>query len=132
MKIDDIQRILIVGAGTMGQQIGLQCAMHGYQVSIYDIDPEMLDTATAQIEMYAGQLVATGRLTEAEAEAALTRITTTDDPDPDVYVDEQTAEQHLRTDRVGDVELDLDAAGEMSEAELERYLDDQLGEWEGK
>jgi 3-hydroxybutyryl-CoA dehydrogenase len=80
MKIDDVQRVLIVGAGTMGQQIGLQCAMHGYQVSIYDIDPEMLDTATAQIKMYAGQLVATGRLTEAEAKAALIRITTTADP----------------------------------------------------
>jgi hypothetical protein len=58
--------------------------------------------------------------------------TTTDHPDPDVFVEEQTAEQHLRQDRVEDVELDLDAAGEMSEAELERYLDDQLGEWEAK
>ena len=80
MKIDDIQRILIVGAGTMGQRIGLQGAMHGYQVTIHDIDPDMLNTATAQIKTYAGQLVAMGRLTEAEAEAALIRITTTADP----------------------------------------------------
>jgi 3-hydroxybutyryl-CoA dehydrogenase len=80
MKIDDIQRILIVGAGTMGQQIGLQCAMYGYQVTIYDIDSDVLDTATAQIKTYAGQLVATGRLTETEAEAGLDRITTTTDP----------------------------------------------------
>ena len=58
--------------------------------------------------------------------------TTTDAPDPDVFVDEQPAEQYLRHAEVDEVELDLDAAGEMSEAELERYLDDQLGEWEAK
>jgi len=32
MKIEDIKRVLILGAGTMGQQIGLQCAMYGYDV----------------------------------------------------------------------------------------------------
>ena len=34
MKIDDILRVLIIGAGTMGQQIGFVCAMHGYDSSI--------------------------------------------------------------------------------------------------
>ncbi len=80
MKIGDIQRILIVGAGTMGQQIALQGAMHGYQVTIYDIAPDMLGTALAQIEMYASQLVAAGHQSEAEAAAALARITTSNDP----------------------------------------------------
>lgn len=58
--------------------------------------------------------------------------TTSDAPDPDVFVDEQTVEQYLRRGEADEVQLDLDAAGEMSEAELERYLDDQLGEWEAK
>ena len=80
MKIDDIQRVLIVGAGTMGQQIGLQCAMHGYQVTIYDIAPEMLETATTQIKAYADHLVVAGRLSQAEAQAALERIAATADP----------------------------------------------------
>ena len=29
MIADSIQRILIIGAGTMGQQIGMQCALFG-------------------------------------------------------------------------------------------------------
>ena len=66
MKIEDVQRVLIVGAGAMGQQIGLQCAMHGYDVMLYDIAPEALETAAAQVRAYAEQLVAEGRLTQEE------------------------------------------------------------------
>jgi 3-hydroxybutyryl-CoA dehydrogenase len=80
MNIDDIRRILIVGAGTMGQQIGLQCAMHGYQVVIYDIDPQALVAATAQLKMYAAHLTAQNWFSPAGAEAALARISTTTDP----------------------------------------------------
>ncbi len=43
MKIDDIKRVLILGAGTMGQQIGLQCAMHGYEVVYYDLSQDILE-----------------------------------------------------------------------------------------
>jgi 3-hydroxybutyryl-CoA dehydrogenase len=40
VKIEDLQRVLILGAGIMGRQIGLQCARFGYDVMIYDIVPE--------------------------------------------------------------------------------------------
>lgn len=80
MKIDDLQRVLILGAGTMGQQIGLQCALHGYEVRIYDIMPEALQAAEKQIERYAQGLIAEGRLAEPEAAAVLARITITGDP----------------------------------------------------
>lgn len=49
VRIEDVRRVLIVGAGTMGQQIGLQCVMHGYDVMLYDIAPEALETAAAQV-----------------------------------------------------------------------------------
>lgn len=80
MNIEDIRQVLIVGAGTMGQQIGLQCAMHGYQVTLYDIDPSALNAALTQIKMYTDQLMSQGRLTQTEAEAALARVTATSDP----------------------------------------------------
>lgn len=80
MNIDDIQRVLIVGAGTMGRQIALQCAMHGYQVTIYDTFPEALEDAHRQIEVFAQGLTAGGRLAESEATAALARISITADP----------------------------------------------------
>lgn len=36
MKVDDISKILVVGLGTMGQKIALQCARFGYEVIAYD------------------------------------------------------------------------------------------------
>ena len=72
--------LLIVGAGTMGQQIGLQCAMHGYEVIVYDIAPDTLETAHAQINAYAAQLVDHMRLTPSGSDAALARIRFTANP----------------------------------------------------
>jgi 3-hydroxybutyryl-CoA dehydrogenase len=80
MRIEDVRCVLIVGAGTMGQQIGLQCAMHGYKVTLYDIAPEMLETAMAQVKAYAAHLVGQERLTPERAEAVLARITATSNP----------------------------------------------------
>ena len=39
MKVDDIRKILVVGLGTMGQKIALQCARFGYEVVAYDPSP---------------------------------------------------------------------------------------------
>lgn len=81
MKIEDVRRVLIVGAGTMGQQIGLQCAMHGYNVTLYDIAPGTLEAAMTQIREYAAGFVAWAGLTQEEADTILARITTTNDPE---------------------------------------------------
>lgn len=80
MKIEEMRRLLIVGAGTMGQQIGLQCAMHGYHVVLYDIEARALEAAQRHIANFADQLVGAGRLTSERAKEALARITTTGDP----------------------------------------------------
>jgi len=47
MKIDDVRYIFSLGAGTMGQQIALQCAMHGYDVIVYDLSSDVLRDAAA-------------------------------------------------------------------------------------
>ena len=65
----------------MGQQIGLQCAMHGYDVTLYDIAPHALETAMTQIKGYAAQLVAAGHLPQEAAAAALARIAATSNPE---------------------------------------------------
>lgn len=49
MVADEIVRVLVVGAGTMGQQIALQCAGHGLSVVMLDSDPEALTRAQAQL-----------------------------------------------------------------------------------
>jgi len=48
MKSEDIGHVFIVGAGTMGQQIALQCAMHGCDVTLYDLSPDARQTARAR------------------------------------------------------------------------------------
>jgi len=79
MNIEQVRRILIVGSGTMGQQIGLQCAMHGYEVVLYDIAPKALESAILQIKTYTDRILAEGGLTASQAEETLKRITTNSD-----------------------------------------------------
>ncbi|TAL29550.1 MAG: 3-hydroxyacyl-CoA dehydrogenase [Spirochaetes bacterium] len=80
MNIDDVKKVLIIGAGTMGQQIGVTCAMAGYEVAIYDIKEEALATATKRIGKLLDGFVAFKKITREEADAALGRIWTTTDP----------------------------------------------------
>jgi 3-hydroxybutyryl-CoA dehydrogenase len=80
MSVIEIRRVLVLGAGTMGQQIALLCAWHGYQVSLYDLGPEILERAIARITGLAQQLVAEGRLTVDEVQQILERIAPSTDP----------------------------------------------------
>ena len=80
MHVDEVRRVLIIGSGTMGQQIGLQCATHGYQVVLYDIEPTALETATHRIRAYADALVAAGLIDAERHQRALVAITTSADP----------------------------------------------------
>ena len=80
MKINDIHTILVIGAGTMGQQIALQCAMHHYTVHLYDFKAEALATAQARIETYAQDIIAMGLSTPEQMHAAIARISTTTNP----------------------------------------------------
>jgi len=75
MQLTDIKQILVVGGGTMGQQIGFQCAAHGYRVTIYDVSSDALQRAPVQLGEYAGQLVAAGHLTQPVAASTLGAIT---------------------------------------------------------
>ena len=79
MKIEDVKTVLIIGSGTMGQQIGFQCAVSGFQVILYDIAPEMLEKAMDRVGRLARSFMKAGRLDAAAAEAALARIRTTTD-----------------------------------------------------
>ncbi|MCB2186242.1 MAG: 3-hydroxyacyl-CoA dehydrogenase [Deltaproteobacteria bacterium] len=80
MQIDDVKKILILGAGQMGQQIGFLCAAHGFAVTYYDLESAALERARQRIAKLAGGFVKKGRLSEAAAAAALARLTFTTDP----------------------------------------------------
>ncbi|MGM0452899.1 MAG: 3-hydroxyacyl-CoA dehydrogenase [Thermodesulfobacteriota bacterium] len=80
MKLEDIKTILIVGAGTMGQQIGFQCAVCGFDVVMYDLSEDMLETANTRLEQLSNIYISSQRLTEEKAAAAMAKIEMTTDP----------------------------------------------------
>jgi len=79
MDIGDVRRVLIVGAGTMGQQIGLQCAAHGYEVVLFDVETSVLDPAMERVRAYADELVAAGTVPAPVRDRALAAMATSAD-----------------------------------------------------
>lgn len=77
MNIDDVKKIAVIGAGNMGHQISLLCAIHGYTTTCSDINEDILKKAEAFTDSYLPGRVKKGRLTEAQAQAARERITFT-------------------------------------------------------
>ncbi len=80
MQIDDVRRVAIVGAGTMGQQIGFQCAGHGFEVTLYDTSSGALDSAWERIDAYGQQLVDGGVITAELRDTARAKMTATTNP----------------------------------------------------
>ncbi|WP_435156530.1 3-hydroxyacyl-CoA dehydrogenase/enoyl-CoA hydratase family protein [Haladaptatus sp. DFWS20] len=56
MNVDVIQHVTVVGAGTMGHGIAQTFAIHGYDVSLVDVDDDVLDSAMRKIEASVEQL----------------------------------------------------------------------------
>jgi 3-hydroxybutyryl-CoA dehydrogenase len=74
MTIDDVKRILVVGAGQMGSQIAMQSALHGYAVTLNDVSAAILDKAMAGNRGHLERRVAKGQLTKEAMDAAIGRV----------------------------------------------------------
>ncbi|NPD20004.1 3-hydroxybutyryl-CoA dehydrogenase [Alterinioella nitratireducens] len=72
-----IQSIGIVGAGQMGNGIAHVCSLAGYDVVMTDISQESLDAAMALIGRNLDRQVSREKVSQADRDAALDRITTT-------------------------------------------------------
>ncbi|MFN2225020.1 MAG: 3-hydroxyacyl-CoA dehydrogenase family protein, partial [Anaerolineae bacterium] len=79
MRFEDVQRMAMIGAGTMGAGMGMCYAQAGYEVALYDVQAAQLPMALERIANSQAVLVAEGLLPAEEAEAARGRITTTTD-----------------------------------------------------
>ncbi len=77
MKIEDVQNICVVGAGTMGQQIALLCAVHGYKTVCTDISDEMREKADRFVNQYLEGRVRKEKMTEDQAKKARNDISFT-------------------------------------------------------
>jgi 3-hydroxybutyryl-CoA dehydrogenase len=67
----DIKKIVVIGAGAMGNGIAQTAAVSGYQVTMTDVIEEALKHGTATIEKSVNKLAEKGRITEEQKTAAL-------------------------------------------------------------
>ncbi len=77
MKVEDIRKICVIGAGNMGHQIALSAALAGYKVSCMDISQEMLSKAEKFARTYLPERVAKGKMTQEQADLGRANISFT-------------------------------------------------------
>lgn len=74
MKVEDIKKIGVVGAGNMGHQIAISAALAGFQVSVTDISVDMLAKAEKFAKSWLPERVAKGKLSQETAAATLANL----------------------------------------------------------
>ena len=79
MTADKIRRILILGGGTMGQQIAFYFAVRGCDIVIYDIEGGILEKALSGVRKIAESQIKLKQLAKEAADAAMGRISATTD-----------------------------------------------------
>jgi 3-hydroxybutyryl-CoA dehydrogenase len=74
MSGQNISRVAIVGAGTMGKKIAYRCAVSGLEVRVYDKYPEALQSFVNQVDEWFAERVEHGVLTADQVQAAKDQI----------------------------------------------------------
>jgi 3-hydroxybutyryl-CoA dehydrogenase len=74
-----VTTLAVIGAGSMGAQIAQQAALHGIEVRLQDKSPEQLQRAADSNRGHVMRRVERGKLSQPEAEKALSRVQTTAD-----------------------------------------------------
>lgn len=77
MNINDVKNIAVIGAGNMGHQIALLCALHGYKTTCTDVKEDILKKAEAFADSYLPGRVEKGKLTQEQADQARANISFT-------------------------------------------------------
>ncbi len=79
LELKNIQKVLILGAGTLGLRVGLQSAISGFNTTIYDIDERAFEAAKQVHAKILHGLINEGKINQKESEAIVKRITWTTD-----------------------------------------------------
>ncbi|MCH7661693.1 MAG: 3-hydroxybutyryl-CoA dehydrogenase, partial [Euryarchaeota archaeon] len=108
MSYGTIDRVAVLGAGNMGHGITEVTAMAGYDVTMRDIEAELVDDGYDQIEWSLEKLEEKDRLDESAA-AVLDRIETTTDlgeavSDADLVIEAAPENLELKHDIFTDLE----------------------------
>ena len=74
MKLEDIKKIGIAGAGTMGSGMAQIFARKGYNVVVTDLKDEFLENSRRLVSIFNSSLIEEGLMTEQEAEETVKNI----------------------------------------------------------
>jgi len=70
----EIKKVLVIGAGQMGNGIAQVAAQAGYNVVMQDVIPEAVEKGMAAIKKSVGKMVEKEKITQSDADALLARI----------------------------------------------------------
>lgn len=73
----EINKVAVIGAGTMGSQIAMVCSLAGYPVTLQDVSAESLEKAKDFLDMQMEKRIKKGRLAAEEVKSAFQRISFT-------------------------------------------------------
>jgi len=79
IHINSINKVGVVGAGTMGLGIAQITAMAGYETILYDLDQGILDNALEKVEKNLTKGIEKGKVTQDLKDSTLSNITITTD-----------------------------------------------------
>ncbi len=77
LKVEDVKKVGVVGAGTMGSGIAQVVASNGREVVLLDVSDSALDRGMKAIGNSLGRLVKKGDIKEEDSKSILSRIKTT-------------------------------------------------------
>jgi len=80
MNLREIKTFGILGAGTLGWKIGLQAAISGFEILMFDISQDQLEKALAFQAKLSRRLVKAGTINQELCDAAMRRMSVTTDP----------------------------------------------------
>ena len=107
-ELDAVERVGVVGAGTMGSGIAQVAAVAGYDVVMRDVETEYVESGFETIENSLGRQIESGTVTESEADAAQARIEGTTDledlADCDVVVEAALEDIDIKRDIFSDLD----------------------------
>jgi len=97
-----VQKIGVIGGGTMGAGIAEVCAKSGSDVVVIEVKQEFADAARARIEKSLGRAVSKNKLSQEDADAALGRLRVSLDyadlADRDLVIEAAPENEQLKRD----------------------------------
>ena len=110
MKIDELKSVAVVGAGSMGRQIALNTALHGYPVRLWDASAQQMQAARGWVDEYVAGRLEKRRWTADQASQARANLVFSDS------LAEACAEADLAIEAVvEDVEVKRAVFGDLDE-----------------